>query len=145
MGLNYHLKDLERGKVFEVNKQIWDMLQQLQVYCYICGKTTSGMCGTPRVQVGGCCYGYKLNNRIWICNRYAHLQCYTNLKTNVKGILSESITIKKLIQIYTEKKKVAEYVLKNEPLCIGQWRKQERNTIKKIERRLSWLKNLKGV
>lgn len=124
------------------NEQIMQMLKKLQTYCYICGKSTAGVCGTPRIQIGGCCYGYMLDDTQWLMSRYAHIHCFTIIKKKPKGMMSEAMTIRKLVEIYNKDKKTELHILKEEPCCKGKFRTETQNNIRRINRRLNWLKVL---
>ena len=123
-------------------KEAWDLLKELNSYCYICKKHIFLFCGQSRIQTRGCCVGYEFQGKKWITPRYAHIHCYLKKKKPKSLIEKEKNTIKMLRTIYEKKLKAQKHLLEKEPSCTGKWRKKEKKNLEKIKKTLEELKKI---
>jgi hypothetical protein len=61
-----------------------ELAEQIDHYCYICGKEFFLECGTPQVKIGGCCSGFVFGGIRYTRPVYAHLGCYQNKEVKRK-------------------------------------------------------------
>lgn len=66
-----------------------EAIKHIERLCFVCKKRLSVFCGTPLVQVGGCCVGVEWKGVKYQIQRKAHYGCFSKLKKMPKLVLTE--------------------------------------------------------